>query len=644
MKNFSVILSCVIVAVACLLGAGALSSPINQDRRDLNLMMSDDLSDLPKDTQVLQAATGVFRGFALNVIWQRAEGLKEEGKYHEAVQLGEWITRLQPKFAQVWEFVSWNQSYNISVGTHTPQERWAWVKSGIDLLQSKGNGIDANPNALRLYHQLSYIYLHKIGMFLDSYNWYYKRQIAAKWHNVLGQPPEDIDRYIAWLQPVVDAPNNVIALSEDARRLAEWTQSEGYAFDEQMLFVFTARVGGPSEDEDVLPDIVVDATLGEDDNAVDEGTFGDTSRQFPDWASAAARDELLAFVRRKVITGEELNMQPERMLADAKELGPLDWRHPLVHSIYWARRGIEQRQTDDDRSHEGLTNVRRMIMSGLEAMAKQGKVVFDPATGAVTYLPRYEYWDKLDQYYTELKNSPGVDAERFETAYGPGFRNRMDGAIAQAELLGNVEVARNLYANMRVRYEGTRYAEHYQQDFDKFLELQFLDTVENPDSMRSMIMQLLTHSNVTRYVNNDVERADELIAKATDLHRQWRDANPDPGDPQYYEVPDFNVMIANGRGNFFLGNPGQLSTTEIPVQIQAGVWRQMSEQGREYIFPLFAERMYARVAELGYAPVAVFPPPQRFANVVMASNADEYLRMRAEEEGTEEELAERQRK
>src|SRR5690606_498510 len=74
-------------------------------------------------------AMGAFRGLFVNMLWLPANKLKEEGKFHEAMNLSATITRLQPHFPKVWSFHAWNMAYNISVKTNTADERWNWVNA-----------------------------------------------------------------------------------------------------------------------------------------------------------------------------------------------------------------------------------------------------------------------------------------------------------------------------------------------------------------------------------------------------------------------------------------------------------------------------------------------------------------------------------
>jgi hypothetical protein len=114
----------------------------------------------------LGIAMGAFRGLFVNMLWIRANNLKEDGRFYESMDLARVITKLQPRYPQVWVFHAWNMGYNISVQTHTQAERWQWVQAGINLLRDQG--LPANPNDLLIHKELGWMFLHKIGGYMDE--------------------------------------------------------------------------------------------------------------------------------------------------------------------------------------------------------------------------------------------------------------------------------------------------------------------------------------------------------------------------------------------------------------------------------------------------------------------------------------------
>jgi len=176
--------------------------PANVQRANLQLTYNPEVTkNMPADMALLYASLGSFRGLAVNYLWMRATELKQQGKFYEAMELSRMITKLNPRFTEVWIFHSWNMAFNISVATHTERERWMWVKAGIELLRDQG--IPANPKATGLYRQLAWTYLFKIGGFTDDMHWYYKRKLAEHWHELLGAPPAgDPAQTLEWFKPI----------------------------------------------------------------------------------------------------------------------------------------------------------------------------------------------------------------------------------------------------------------------------------------------------------------------------------------------------------------------------------------------------------------------------------------------------------
>ena len=73
------------------------------------------LENAPPVLAFTTVALGGFRGLIANALWIRANDLQDDDKFFEMAQLADWITKLEPHFAQVWLVQAWNMAYNISV-------------------------------------------------------------------------------------------------------------------------------------------------------------------------------------------------------------------------------------------------------------------------------------------------------------------------------------------------------------------------------------------------------------------------------------------------------------------------------------------------------------------------------------------------
>ena len=609
MRNTLTILAALLVFVGGFAGAGFLAPGINADRKEDNLSVSDEVYDLPADMAVWQAALGTFRGLAVNLMWQRAENLKNDGKYYEAIQLGKAITRLQPRFPKVWEFVSWNLAYNISVGTTTDEERWTWVKAGIDLLQRKGNGIDANPNDLPLYAQLGWIYFHKVGEFQDNRSWTYKRKIAEMWQEALGTPPQGKADYLNWLSEMRDAPVGVDGLAEGPRTLARWLLDNGGAFDRATLAAYTVPIGYKERaaTAEELSQAAAGATSRPSAGAVLEVV---TTKQWPEFATDADKAAVVTFLRKKVVEGDEFNMSLRKMVEFGEKFGVIDYRQPAAHTLYWSQLGLERVAADSGRDPTALTATRRNVLNGLQTLAQAGQVMYDPTSDYITYLPEWPMWISYDEYYNDIAKAEGEDAKKVDGAFGAGYRSQMDQAIISADMLGAPQVAEQVYERMRLHFSGTQFAERYTAPLDVFVREQMKDSLDQPKVLRNIVSSLLSQS-ITQGVLGQRGPAQATMATAKRLFDEYRQLNPNPMDPLYQEMPPLEQLVLSAKADFIVGRVGPMGSRPLPIRARAGVYASLSDVERAIVLLQSGnQQAIARDAAAdGYDPAELFPRP-----------------------------------
>ena len=70
------------------------------------------------------------------------------------------ITKLQPHFLSVWTFQGWNLAYNVSVEWDAPEDKYDWIKKGIQFLQ---DGVQKNRKSPDLIWDTAWTYYHKLG-------------------------------------------------------------------------------------------------------------------------------------------------------------------------------------------------------------------------------------------------------------------------------------------------------------------------------------------------------------------------------------------------------------------------------------------------------------------------------------------------
>lgn len=528
-----------IAVLACvgLLGlSGFVSADLTASAGRYKLTYTETAEEGDPPQVALGIAMGAFRGLFVNILWIRANELKQEGKYYEAVDLARAITKLQPRFPQVWAFHAWNMAYNISVTTNTPQERWNWVSQGIDLLRSEG--VKHNPTDMVVHKELAWLFLHKVQAYADDAHWYYKRQLAAEWHELLGPPPMPdpgnnrrevrIAAHEAWLRPIVNAPATLAEVVEKNPKVDElvdrFSAMDTDPTSERMLRLVTrVRVARSSAVWPQLQQSADDRFLGLTELAHD-----------PEFAEAL--EDLLAFTRRKVLI-EKYNMEPQRMLRYTSTYGPLDWRHPASHALYWGQKGVEggmtRFETENSRDYD-FVNTDRLVVHAIQELWRTGNLWFDyngmmlnqeqtpfylgiPDTA---YIPVYG-----DILYDVYARSYYDSEERAYSSYAAGYENFMKDAIRFVYRRGQRELAtqmKNDLANFDLANRNDdRRAQWLAQDIDRFVQAELVDRIGSPSVALQEISGSLQDAILTGLVGGDTEIFESSMDYARQFHAAY---------------------------------------------------------------------------------------------------------------------------
>jgi hypothetical protein len=312
------------LAAVLLAGVSRVQIALNRDRERLGLTRVEPLENAPPVLAFTTVALGGFRGLIANALWIRSNNLQDEDKFFEAMQLADWITKLEPHYPQVWAYLAWNMAYNISVKFKDLQDRWRWVKAGFELLRDQG--LRYNPNDTLIYRELAWIFQHKMGANLDDANMVYKQEWLKEMARVFGtNRPPDLDELI---HPTTD----------DARR-------------------------------------------------------------------------------RQAILTNEFKMNPKFMKEVDERYGPLEWRLPEAHAIYWAALGLKRAAENPTKVNpDELIQLRRAIYQSMQMSFHRGRLVADPYAKVFDFGPNLDIIPKVnaayDQMYAEETNPGQKDGIR----------------------------------------------------------------------------------------------------------------------------------------------------------------------------------------------------------------------------------------
>ena len=448
-----------VVMLVLLAGSGIAGTSIAESSGKHRLVYADTAAENDSPEVAMGIAMGAFRGVFVNMLWIRANRLQEEGKYYEAIELAKTITKLQPRFPRVWVFQAWNLAYNISVATQTPEERWQWVDAGVRLLREEG--IPQNPNDMLLHKELSWIFLHKIQGVTDDANQYYKRKVAEEWTVVLGPPPPPspemrtreaaMAAYGNWLGVVASAPDSVEGAINREPLVADLISALESLFGTETPLDTLRRYAIHEElHRRNLSDDRLGSYLGlEGDEEIQR--IQTLSRLMHDAQLEPAWEVYIAYLRKRVLI-DQYHMDPSIMERYTREFGPLDWRHPAAHSLYWARLGVERglgRVEEQNKSDYDFTNTDRLVMQSIQELFRSSEVYFDFLEfeqGRYAYymaMPNTFFIDAYGEQLEDVATRGGIatSMKRTYTNYAAGFENFLQDAILHYYRRGQIDKA-----------------------------------------------------------------------------------------------------------------------------------------------------------------------------------------------------------
>jgi len=554
-----------LIAGGALVGLGPLQTVINSSRVELELSPVDDpFQAMPHDTALIVAALGSFRGIVVDYLWIRADRLKDEGKHYEALQLADMICKLQPRFPAVWGFQAWNMAWNISVTTHSPEERWLWVRNGMRLLRDQG--IPLNRRALKLYQDLSWIFLNKMGGALDDMHMAYKKQWAFLMQRLLGQPPLTADQQelIDALQVIADAPDSLDRLRDEYPQTVELIeQLEALGVD--------LRVGYKLGDQNhpleetffdryqrlASPEARARQTLSADGAQ----QLGDQDQQFRQLLSDPDRadriEPLLAFLRAKVLR-ERYKLDPKYMITCMNNYGPLDWRNCHAHAIYWASLGDQMRRhrpgdwlTDPD-----VINTRRYIFIALNNIYRWGRLIFvpnrvKPHLSYLNAMPDQRFIEILHQSYLQLgKDEEQAGNEGAAFTYQIGHANFLADAIKSLYVDGKTEKAAEYYDYLRRTYKERNGStkQMYMMTLYDFVMRDFRQRIGTRKAASTMIHDMLWNA-LGGLALGDVEAYKRRVSWCRRIYNYYmQDKAQDTTDRR--QLPPFQQMLTGALASY----------------------------------------------------------------------------------------------
>ncbi|WDE96782.1 hypothetical protein PQO03_02255 [Lentisphaera profundi] len=562
------------ILMACSLFLAHISiNRLSDLRREHKLNDEVILKDAPPEIVFTTVALGSFRGLMANWLWIKNIKNQEELRFHESYQIAKLITILQPRYTTAVNHLAWNMAYNISVTVEDPAERWHWVQRGISLIRDEA--MRYNNNDPELYHELGWLFSHKIDKNLDDANRYYKIQWAIEMQRIYGNKPDwkamdelyinalilgdklekaGVAQATAYLlkQDLKTLLNNIVldetiptqldkVLTEDQRALliqyAQETHSAPLEFKTLQLALsdITSFKDHFMKLQENLSDWTKVEAFYRRSGKLPKA-FSETFNHLPPKTRKITLDLISNFLKRR---WSEMHYRiiPSIALQVEKEISPdLEWRLPQAHAIYWAWRGKQAGHT------ELSVKCERMIVQSLYSAFQSGKLL------------EYRDGDKLSIDWTNnLKLADVVKRLNLEaiaktnsSSFKSGYGNFLKEAILALYMRGDTKKSRE-YLKEYAKFNNIKPS----PDLDSFVSDMFLELYKSSDENEVLygIHNLLRRSMTLIIYGPEFEASSsQFLNMAKTLHSNYQIKMKKFSEGR--QIPSFNRILNSSRKDF----------------------------------------------------------------------------------------------
>ena len=124
------------------------------------------------------------------------------------------------------------------------------------------------------------------------------------------------------------------------------------------------------------------------------------------------------------ILKEKYKLEPEFIKTVDEKYGPLDWRLPEAHAIYWGAKGLYAADKNPDKVKEDdKIKLRRIIYQSIYQAFKHGRILLNPFTQTYSLGPNLDLVDKVNDAYEQMALDDKGNREHIERAQRNALRD-----------------------------------------------------------------------------------------------------------------------------------------------------------------------------------------------------------------------------
>jgi hypothetical protein len=153
--------------------------------------------------------------------------------------------------------------------------------------------------------------------------------------------------------------------------------------------------------------------------------------------------------KRAQLLREKYKMDPVFMKEVDKRYGPLEWRLPESHAIYWAALGLKKAELNPAKvKPEDLITLRRVIYQSMQMSFQRGRLVTNPFVKAFDFGPNLEIIPKVSTAYEQAAEEDKANHDHILRAH----KNFLKDAVYFLYMHNRLADAASWYKYLETKY------------------------------------------------------------------------------------------------------------------------------------------------------------------------------------------------
>jgi hypothetical protein len=236
---------------------------------------------------------------------------------------------------------------------------------------------------------------------------------------------------------------------------------------------------------------------------------------------------------RAALLRNKYKMDPVLMKQLDEEYGPLEWRLPEAHAIYWAAQGLKRAAENPSKVSptDDLIMLRRVIYQCMQLSWQRGRIVDNPFVDEMEFGPNLDMIPKVNETYLKMYAEEGDPNQKDGVL--KAHRNFLRQAIYSLYVYNRVKDAAQWFKYLGEKYpdktiiDGDMNSYPRNVTLDKYVVACVQEDINDtsPDRMKTVLEGLLLTSYTSLVIDQD-ERAEGLKLLARQAWQSYQSKIP----------------------------------------------------------------------------------------------------------------------